>query len=581
VQTVLGYLLPRPPVIAYTRRRLVGEDGDGFDVDVAVPPGVSLPPPEPAAAAAAVPDAVGGGAGGGGAPRRSRDATVAAAAAALGPLAGGAHPVAVVCHGLESSSTAVHTVRIVAPLLAAGWIVLALNSRGCSGTPASSPRMYHASFSDDLRLTVDAVGAGVAAGPARDASRAVIGLAGFSLGANIVAHYVGTLGAAAPAAGIRAAAVGCVPFDPAACQPRIDGGICRLLYANRFVGTIRAKAEGVVASLGGDAAAARVFDVERVRAARTIGEIDDAFIAPVFGFDGKEGYYAASNTVPLLKDVAVPMLCLNNLDDPFFEPTALPTEADVAGAPVVLVRGGADRGGRRVHVGMGRNASERRVRSPLGCTREQVATLLTELCLVFGGLTVVRWFPRWSHPLKRIPPSFLGDYRRTTNTAAIAASLKVRRRRGASTLWALSYRGSSPTRATRGWTCVHRPVDGPDPSGSVMFELGGFVGSCLSPGQTGRTCWYLTHSARSRHDTLRCLGRLRTERTRRRESAQRHVLLGYHFCACANQHHCTDTGPSHQLTAHVRRCKGLGTRPQPAIRWLAIQQGPCARAKKG
>lgn len=260
--------------------------------------------------------------------------------AALGPLGAGAHPLAIVCHGLESSSEAIHTVRIVAPLLDAGWVVLALNSRGCSGSPASSPRMYHASFSDDLSLLVDAVGAHVAAGPLGHSSRAVIALSGFSLGANIVTHYLGTLGDAAPAAGIRAAAVACVPFDPAACQPRIDGGICRTLYADRFVGTIKAKAEGVVDALGGDDAAAKVFDVARVRSATTIGDIDDAFIAPVFGFDGKEGYYAASNTVPLLRRVAVPLLAVNNRDDPFFEPTALPSEADVAGAPVVLVRMG-------------------------------------------------------------------------------------------------------------------------------------------------------------------------------------------------------------------------------------------------
>lgn len=341
VQTILGYLLPRPPAVTYARRRLRGADGDAFDVDVAVPPGVTLPPPAPTAVAdaAAAPDARMPAAPPASRPPRSR--VVAAAAAALGPLGAGAHPVAIVCHGLESSSAAVHTLRIVAPLLAAGWVVLALNSRGCSGSPATSPRMYHASFSDDLGLLVDAVGAGVAAGPLGDASRGVIGLSGFSLGANIVTHYVGTLGDRAPAVGIRAAAVGCVPFDPAACQPRIDGGICRLLYADRFVGTIKAKAEGVIDALGGDAAADRVFDVARVRSATTIGDIDDAFIAPVFGFDGKEGYYAASNTVPLLRRVAVPLLAMNNRDDPFFDPAALPTEADVAGAPVILVRGGA------------------------------------------------------------------------------------------------------------------------------------------------------------------------------------------------------------------------------------------------
>lgn len=333
LQTILGYLLPRPPAVAYSRRRLLGVDGDPFDVDVAVPPGVTLPTPSPlpdiaATAAAAEVTA---------SPSSSpRSAVVAAAVAALGPLGAGSHPVAIVCHGLESSSSAIHTVRIVAPLLAAGWVVLALNSRGCSGTPASSPRMYHASFSDDLGLLVEAVGAGVAAGPLGHSSRAVIALSGFSLGANIVTHYIGTLGDDAPAAGIRAAAVACVPFDPAACQPRIDGGICRTLYADRFVGTIKAKAEVVVDALGGDEAAARVFDVARVRAATTIGDIDDAFIAPVFGFDGKEGYYAASNTVPLLRRVAVPLLAVNNMDDPFFEPTALPSEADVAGAPVVL-----------------------------------------------------------------------------------------------------------------------------------------------------------------------------------------------------------------------------------------------------
>lgn len=83
------------------------------------------------------------------------------------------------------------------------------------------------------------------------------------------------------------------------------------------------------------------INVEKVRKAQTIGEVDQEIIAPVFGFDDKFDYYRKVDARPCLKHVTVPFLILNAQDDPFFgheDGKSLPSkEVHFPEAPVRLV----------------------------------------------------------------------------------------------------------------------------------------------------------------------------------------------------------------------------------------------------
>ena len=92
------------------------------------------------------------------------------------------------------------------------------------------------------------------------------------------------------------------------------------------------------------------FDWERAMAARTFAEFDDAVTAPLHGFRGKTDYYDRSSSVHFLKDIALPTLIVNALDDPFMTPDVIPPnehlsehvtlEVAAAGGHVGFIEGG-------------------------------------------------------------------------------------------------------------------------------------------------------------------------------------------------------------------------------------------------
>jgi hypothetical protein len=95
---------------------------------------------------------------------------------------------------------------------------------------------------------------------------------------------------------------------------------------------LKQKAERQIAKFPGS------FDIERVRRCNTIGEFDDEFVARIYNFRDKIDYYEQSGSIRYLKDIRVPSIAINAVDDPFIEENSLPTEADhVKGAPVRLI----------------------------------------------------------------------------------------------------------------------------------------------------------------------------------------------------------------------------------------------------
>ena len=90
-----------------------------------------------------------------------------------------------------------------------------INFRGCSGEPNRLPRFYHSGDTGDLAFVVDKL---CAERPGR-----ALGLAGFSLGGNVVAKYLGERGDGVPAE-VRAGAVRLGALRSGAAAPRASTG---------------------------------------------------------------------------------------------------------------------------------------------------------------------------------------------------------------------------------------------------------------------------------------------------------------------------------------------------------------------
>lgn len=231
-------------------------------------------------------------------------------------------PVLVVAHGLEGSSRAPYVRGLVALALRRGLAAVALNFRGCSGEPNRLPRFYHSGETGDLAHVVERL---AAERPAR-----AIALAGFSLGGNVVVKYLGERGEAAPPQ-VRAAAAISVPFDLLRSARALDApGFWNLVYRERFLRRLRAKALAKAARFPG------LLDVERIRAARTFAAYDGALTAPLHGFPSAEVYWETQSGGRFLAGVRRPLLALSSLDDPIVPGDTIPVEAARANPHVAL-----------------------------------------------------------------------------------------------------------------------------------------------------------------------------------------------------------------------------------------------------
>jgi predicted alpha/beta-fold hydrolase len=233
-----------------------------------------------------------------------------------------APPILVVCHGLEGSSRAPYVRGLVSAALSRGLATLALNFRGCSGEPNRLARNYHSGETGDLAHVVDRL---VAERPGRP-----VLLAGFSLGGNVVAKWLGERGDDLPPE-VRGGAAISVPFDLERSAQAIDGpGFWSFVYRERFMRRLRAKAAEKARRFPG------AFDAARAARARTFAEFDAAVTAPVFGFGSAEEYWRSCSSGPFLAGVRRPLLALASLDDPIVPAETIPVAAARANPRITL-----------------------------------------------------------------------------------------------------------------------------------------------------------------------------------------------------------------------------------------------------
>jgi len=242
-------------------------------------------------------------------------------------------PLAIVLHGLESTSWALLPRSMAKAYVRRGFDVLALNFRGCCGVDNLKPYSYHLGFTDDLAYVLRRL-------HAEDPRRRVY-LTGFSLGGNVILKCLGELGEEAVRLGVEGAAVACVPFDAVRSSSKIDTGFNRWVYAGNFLKTLKVKAaakwEKHRKSLDGEELGEGPYDLERVLACSRIGDFDDEVIAKLHNFEGKVDYYTQSCSKQYLPRIRIPALVVNARDDPFINEMGLPTPEEVGEGTVRLV----------------------------------------------------------------------------------------------------------------------------------------------------------------------------------------------------------------------------------------------------
>lgn len=115
---------------------------------------------------------------------RDRPLSIEESAVRNGPIK---VPVVVILHGINNHANFGYIRSLMRVCTDKGWIAAGLNFRGCGGLPLATPRGYNGAYTGDLRAVVQTISG-------RLAPDAPLLLVGNSLGANLVAKYLGEEG---------------------------------------------------------------------------------------------------------------------------------------------------------------------------------------------------------------------------------------------------------------------------------------------------------------------------------------------------------------------------------------------------
>ena len=217
--------------------------------------------------------------------------------------------VVVLAHGLEGSSSAHYVTGMARAFNRAGWDVVAMNFRGCSGEPNRLALSYHAGASEDVRMALEHA-------MRRGYERA--GLVGFSLGGNMILKLLGEYGEHAPAWLIGGVGISVPCHLESACDA-MAGPINRP-YMIRFLRCLREKLRSKQRRFP------KEMDDTGYAALRTFRDFDNRYTAPWNGFRDAVDYWSRCSALGFLPALRRPALLLNAKDDPFLSPQCFPLE---------------------------------------------------------------------------------------------------------------------------------------------------------------------------------------------------------------------------------------------------------------
>lgn len=216
------------------------------------------------------------------------------------------YPLLVIFHGLEGCSQSRLMRLLASGFSMLGWSVAVPHFRSCGGHMNRFPRAYHAADVDDAGWMLNYCD--------KFLPHQQLFAAGVSLGGTVLINYLTGNRTLTPTAATTVSA----PFDLTACATAIDRGLNRRIYARHFLKTLRVKIAQKskhYPALGDTAA--------KLRKARTLGEFDSLFTAPIHGFADAQDYWRRASPRDSLAKISCPTLCINALNDPIVPPQAL------------------------------------------------------------------------------------------------------------------------------------------------------------------------------------------------------------------------------------------------------------------
>jgi predicted alpha/beta-fold hydrolase len=223
-------------------------------------------------------------------------------------------PRVVLLHGLEGSIRSHYAQGMLNEAARRGWGADLLIFRSCGSELNRTRRFYHSGETGDLAFALERI--------SKEFPTAPLGMAGVSLGGNVLLKFLGERSNDLPT-GVRAAAAISVPFDLARSSRRVNRGFSRL-YQRFFLGSLRKKAREKAQRFPDLAPA------EMISSLKTLEQFDDLITGPLHGFANAQDYYARSSSLSYLPAIRLKTLLISAVDDPMLPPEVLDEVQEIA-----------------------------------------------------------------------------------------------------------------------------------------------------------------------------------------------------------------------------------------------------------
>ncbi|KAL7111091.1 hypothetical protein ACP275_05G066100 [Erythranthe tilingii] len=220
-------------------------------------------------------------------------------------------PVLILLPGLTGGSGDTYVRHMLLRARSKQWRVVVFNSRGCGGSPVTTAQFYSASFLGDISEVVEHVG--------KRYPRANLYAAGWSLGANILVRYVGQESFSCPLAGAISL---CNPFNLVIADEDFRKGF-NIIYDKALSNSlckIFKRHALLFEDIGGE------YNIPLAANAKSVREFDDGLTRVSFGFKSVNDYYSNSSSSDSIKNVSIPLLCIQAENDPIAPSRGIPRE---------------------------------------------------------------------------------------------------------------------------------------------------------------------------------------------------------------------------------------------------------------
>ncbi|KAK3696310.1 hypothetical protein LTR37_018046 [Vermiconidia calcicola] len=236
------------------------------------------------------------------------------------PSASSTKPLLIALHGLSGGSYEVYLRHVLAPLVAAtsegekagglsggDWEALVVNSRGCAGSKITTSILYNARATWDIRQIVKWC---------RETwpKRPLFGI-GFSLGANIMANYLGEEGTSCP---LSSAILVSNPWNLDTSSQTLQRTYLGLNVYSKTMGTSMLKLYNTHASQIPHLSSAKVNSITYLH------EFDREVQCATWGYPTEGAYYRDASSCDSVLGIRVPTLCLHAKDDPIASDEGVP-----------------------------------------------------------------------------------------------------------------------------------------------------------------------------------------------------------------------------------------------------------------